>query len=135
MCCALSRGTNAAAGRYSPGSVDRCEEQETAQRGRLEDPAHEVLHSAASLWETAIKPALRTSDFRVDLAVLRSALTAMDFTGLPVSGTHAEMLTGFRQIHKDPFDRMLLAQNLAEQLVLFTNDASLAAYGQAVKVV
>jgi PIN domain nuclease of toxin-antitoxin system len=104
-------------------------------RRLLEDPTHEVLYSAASLWEIAIKAALRRSDFRVDLAVLCPALAAMDFMELPVSGAHAEMLTKLPPIHKDPFDRMLVAQSLAENLLLLTNDASLAAYGHGVRVV
>jgi PIN domain nuclease of toxin-antitoxin system len=58
----------------------------------------------------------------------------MDFVELPVSGAHAERLASLPPIHKDPFDRMLVAQSLAESLVLLTNDATLAAYGEAVRV-
>ncbi len=101
----------------------------------LEDPANELFYSAASLWEIAIKAALRRSDFRVDLALLRPALAAMDFAELPVSGAHVERLASLPPIHKDPFDRMLVAQSLWEPLVLLTNDAALAAYGEGVKVV
>jgi len=104
-------------------------------RRLLEDSANEVFYSAASLWEIAIKAALRRSDFRVDLALLRSGLAAMDFVELPVSGAHAERLASLPPIHKDPFDRMLVAQSLAESLVLLTNDATLAGYGEGVKVV
>jgi PIN domain nuclease of toxin-antitoxin system len=104
-------------------------------RRLLEDPANEVFYSAASLWEIAIKTALRRSDFRVDLALLRPALAAMDFVELPVSGAHAERLATLPPIHKDPFDRMLVAQSLSEPLVLLTNDAALARYGEGVKVV
>ncbi len=104
-------------------------------RRLLEDPANEVLYSAASLWEIAIKAALRKSDFRVDLALLRPALAAMDFVELPITGGHAERLASLPQIHKDPFDRMLVAQSLSEPLVLLTNDAALGAYGEGVKVV
>lgn len=104
-------------------------------RRLLEDPANEVLFSAASIWEIAIKAALRKSDFRVDLALLRPALSAMDFAELPVTGAHAERLASLPQLHKDPFDRMLVAQSLSEPLVLLTNDSALAAYGEGVKVV
>jgi len=103
-------------------------------RRLLEDPANEVFYSAASLWEIAIKAAQRRSDFRVDLALLRPALAAMDFVELPVSGIHAERLASLPPIHRDPFDRMLVAQSLSEPLVLLTNDAALAAYGEGVKV-
>lgn len=101
----------------------------------LEDPANEVFFSAASLWEIVIKAALRKPDFKVDVAVLRPALAEMGFSELPVSGAHAERLASLPPIHKDPFDRMLVAQSLAEPLVLVTNDGVLAGYGDVVKVV
>lgn len=104
-------------------------------RRLLEDPANEVFYSAASLWEIAVKAGLRRSDFRVDLALLRPALAVMDFVELPVSGIHAERLASLPPLHKDPFDRMLVAQSLSEPLVLLTNDGALAVYGEGVKVV
>ena len=104
-------------------------------RRLIEDPANEVFYSAASFWEIAIKAALRRSDFKVDLALLRFALAGMGFVELPVRGTHAEKLTELPPIHRDPFDRMLIAQSLSEPLVLLTNDAALAGYGEGVKVV
>jgi PIN domain nuclease of toxin-antitoxin system len=104
-------------------------------RRLLEDPANEVLFSAASLWEIVIKAALRKSDFKVDVALFRPALVGMGFSELPVSGAHAQRLASLPPIHKDPFDRMLVAQSLAEPLVLLTNDGVLAGYGDAVKVV
>ena len=104
-------------------------------RRLLEDPANEILFSAASLWEIVIKAALRKPDFKADVALLRPALTEMGFAELAVSGAHAERLAGLPPIHKDPFDRMLVAQSLAEPLVLLTNDAALAGYGGVVRVV
>ena len=104
-------------------------------RRLLEDPANEVLFSVASLWEIVIKAALRKPDFSVDLALLRPALAEMGFFELPVTGTHAERLASLPPIHKDPFDRMLVAQSLAEPLVLLTNDGLLAEYGDVVRVV
>jgi len=101
----------------------------------LEEPANEVFFSAASLWEIVIKAALRKPDFKVDVTLLRPALSKMGFAELPVSGTHAERLASLPPIHKDPFDRMLVAQSLAEPLVLLTNDGVLADYGDVVKVV
>lgn len=59
----------------------------------------------------------------------------MGFAELPVSGAHAERLASLRPVHTDPFDRMLVAQSLAEPLVLLTNDSLLADYGDVVKVV
>jgi PIN domain nuclease of toxin-antitoxin system len=101
----------------------------------LEEPANEVFFSAASLWEIVIKAALRKPDFKVDVTLLRPALSEMGFAELPISGTHAERLGSLPPIHKDPFDRMLVAQSLAEPLVLLTNDGVLADYGDVVKVV
>ena len=104
-------------------------------RHLLEDPANEVLFSAASLWEIVIKAALRRPDFDVDVAVLRPALAEMGLDELPVSGAHAERLASLPPVHKDPFDRMLVAQSLAEPLILLTNDRVLGGYGDVVKVV
>jgi PIN domain nuclease of toxin-antitoxin system len=104
-------------------------------RRLLEDKANEVLFSAASLWEIVIKAALRRSDFTVDVSLLRPALTEMGFVELAVSGAHAEKLVSLPPVHKDPFDRMLIAQSLVETLVLLTNDGVLAGYGEVVKVV
>jgi PIN domain nuclease of toxin-antitoxin system len=106
-----------------------------AARRLLEDPANEVQFSAASLWEIVIKAALRKSDFKVDVGQLRPALAEMGFSELPVTGAHAERLASLPPIHKDPFDRMLVAQSFAEPLVLLTNDEVLAGYGDVVKVV
>jgi PIN domain nuclease of toxin-antitoxin system len=104
-------------------------------RRLLEDTANEVFYSAASLWEIVIKSALRRSDLTVDVRVLRPGLAEMGFVELPVSGPHAERLASLPPLHKDPFDRMLVAQSLSEPLVLLTNDSVLGGYGEVVKVV
>jgi PIN domain nuclease of toxin-antitoxin system len=104
-------------------------------RRLLEDPGNEVLFSAASLWEIVIKAALRKPDFKVDVALLRSALAEMGFVELSISGAHTEKLASLPPIHKDPFDRMLVAQSFAERLMLLTNDGVLVDYGDVVKVV
>jgi PIN domain nuclease of toxin-antitoxin system len=101
----------------------------------LEDPANEVFFSAASLWEIVIKAALRNPDFNLDVTALRPALAEMGFAELSVSGAHAERLASLPPVHKDPFDRMLVAQSLAEPLILLTNDRVLAGYGDVVNVV
>jgi PIN domain nuclease of toxin-antitoxin system len=104
-------------------------------RRLMEDPDNEVLHSAASLWEIAIKAALRKPDFKADVAMLRAALVKMGFVELAILGTHVEKLASLPPLHKDPFDRMLVAQSLAEPLVLLTNDGMLEGYGKVVRVV
>jgi len=104
-------------------------------RRLLESPRNEVHYSAASLWEIAIKLGLRRSDFNLDLGELRPALSEMGFVELPVTGAHAERLVALPPIHKDPFDRMLIAQSLSEPLILLTNDDVLGGYGELVQVV
>ena len=104
-------------------------------RRLLEDPANDVFFSAASVWEIVIKAALRKPDFAVDVPLLLPALAEMGFVELPISGAHAERLATLPALHRDPFDRMLVAQSLAEPLVLLTNDGLLAGYGEVVRVV
>jgi PIN domain nuclease of toxin-antitoxin system len=104
-------------------------------RRLLENPRNEVHYSAASLWEIAIKLGLRRSDFSLDLGEMRPALSEMGFVELPVTGAHAERLVALPPIHKDPFDRMLVAQSQSEPLILLTNDDALAGYSDLVHVV
>lgn len=104
-------------------------------RELLTDPDNVVLYSAASVWEIAIKSALRRRDFRVDLPRLLRALPQAGFSELPVTAQHAARVASLPSLHRDPFDRMLVAQALAEPLVLLTNDAQLGRYGTQVRVV
>ena len=104
-------------------------------RALIEDEANDVHFSAASLWEIAIKSALGRSDFRIDVAALAAALPAMGLAELPVTSAHAVAVTRLPALHRDPFDRLLIAQSLAEPLVLVTNDAALARYSENIRVV
>jgi len=104
-------------------------------RALIEDPANEVYYSATSIWEIAIKSALRRKDFRVDVPALLAALARMGFVELPVTGAHAARVVQLANIHRDPFDRLLVAQSVVEPLTLLTNDALLARYGDGVRVV
>jgi PIN domain nuclease of toxin-antitoxin system len=104
-------------------------------RELLEDPANEVYYSAASIWEIAIKSSLRRKDFRIDLGSLQSALPDMDFIELPVTAAHAAGITRLPLIHRDPFDRLLIAQSIVEPLTLLTNDAILERYRGSVRIV
>lgn len=104
-------------------------------RALIEDSANEVYYSAASIWEIAIKSALRRKDFRVDVPALLAALPRMGFVELPVTGAHAARVARLANIHRDPFDRLLVAQSVAEPLTLLTNDALLARYGDGIRVV
>jgi PIN domain nuclease of toxin-antitoxin system len=104
-------------------------------RELLEDGGNDAYYSAASIWEIAIKSALRRKDFRIDLGALLSTLPTMGLVELPVTGAHAAGVTSLPSIHRDPFDRLLIAQSIAESLTLLTNDATLGRYRVGARVV
>ena len=97
-------------------------------RKLLNDPGNELCFSAASLWEITIKASLGRKDFRVEPRVLRRGLLDNGYTELPVTSQHAVGVDALPDIHRDPFDRLLLAQALAEGITLLTGDAVLATY-------
>jgi len=104
-------------------------------RRLIDDPENDLFYSAASLWEIAIKSGLRRSDFVVDVAALHAALAEMAFAELPVRAVHTLAVTRLPEVHRDPFDRMLVAQAVTEPLVLLTNDEIVARYPAAVRLV
>ena len=104
-------------------------------KSQLLDPNNDIYYSAASLWEIAIKQGLRRNDFRIDIEALLEALEASGFIELPIKAVHAVGVARLPPIHKDPFDRLLVAQSMAEPLTLLTNDAVLADYWDGVKVI
>jgi len=80
-------------------------------RDLMEDDSNDVYYSAASIWEIAINSSLRRKDFRVDLPQLLAALPEMGLIELPITAAHAAGVTGLPTIHRDPFDRLLVAQS------------------------
>jgi len=96
--------------------------------GLIRAMQNDLLFSAASLWEVAIKTGLARDDFDVDVKVLRDGLLSRGYEELNVLGTHSYALAGLPPIHKDPFDRMLVAQAIAEQVLLVTGDPIVARY-------
>ena len=104
-----------------------------AARELLKDPRNELLFSAASLWEIAIKNSLGRDDFRVAPRLLRRGLLDNGYVELPITSQHAVSIDSLPPIHKDPFDRMLLAQALSEGILLLTNDAQVARYHGTVR--
>lgn len=104
-----------------------------AVRKLLNDPANELLYSAASLWEIAIKRALGREDFRVDPRALRRGLLENGYAELAVTGEHALAVDALPALHKDPFDRMLVAQSLTESLTLLTGDPQVAKYSDTIR--
>lgn len=104
-------------------------------RRELEHPDNEIIFSAASLWEITIKNSLGREDFRVEPRLLRRGLLDNGYLELPVTGQHAVSVDRLPPLHKDPFDRLLLAQALIEGVVLLTTDTQLARYGPPVRKV
>ena len=101
----------------------------------LQDDSNDVYYSAASIWEIAIKISLRRKDFRVDLTELLNTLPQMGVIELPVTAAHAAGVKALPLIHRDPFDRLLIAQSIVEPLTLLTNDALLDRYRAGARVV
>ena len=101
----------------------------------IEDAGNDLIFSAASLWEIAIKTGRGRADFRVDPAIVRRGLIDNGYVELPVTGAHAAAVAGLPPIHKDPFDRMLVAQASVEGMMLVTGDAVVAKYPCSVRLV
>ena len=97
-------------------------------RALIENLENEVLFSAASLWEIVIKSSLGRQDFRVDARVLRRGLLDNGYTELPITSEHAVNIDQLPPTHKDPFDRILVAQAAVEGVILLTNDRKLLDY-------
>ena len=94
-----------------------------------------MLLSAVVVWEVAIKRSLGRADFEVDPRVLRRGLLDNDYEELPISSEHAIAIDGLPAIHKDPFDRILVAQAVVEGIILVTSDPLVARYvGSILKV-
>lgn len=102
-------------------------------RARKRIDVSEVFVSAASIWEVSIKASL--GKIHADASLLLAEIEPAGFTLLPISGDHAVAVGLLPSIHRDPFDRMLVAQARTEPLILLTNDAALARYGEGIEVV
>lgn len=91
----------------------------------------EIFVSTVSLWEIAIKAGI--GKLKADVAEIRAASLSSGFFELPMLGEHAEKLASLPLIHRDPFDRMIVAQAMAEPMRLLTGDIQLAAYSELVQ--
>jgi PIN domain nuclease of toxin-antitoxin system len=101
----------------------------------LNDAQNELVFSAASFWEIAIKATLGREDFRVEPRVLRRGLLDNGYLELPITSEHAVGIDLLPALHRDPFDRLLIAQAVAEGITLITADAQVAAYPAPVRLV
>lgn len=97
-------------------------------RTLLDDAQNTLFFSSASLWEIAIKRGLARADFQVDSLLLYHGLLNNGYQELTISGRHALATEKLPPIHKDPFDRMLIAQSKVEGITLLTSDPLVAQY-------
>ena len=102
-------------------------------RRLLDDQENMLVFSAVNLWEIAVKRALAREDFQVDPRELRRGLIDNGYGELPVTSAHALALEDLPALHRDPFDRMLLAQGRIEGLSLLTADERVLQYPGAVQ--
>ena len=99
-----------------------------AARTMIEDPGTELSFSAASLWEIVIKRRLDRTDFSVEPHLLQRGLLESGYAELAVTGAHALAVDLLPPIHKDPFDRILIAQAQSEGITLLTADETVGRY-------
>ena len=104
-------------------------------RTLIDNPDNELLFSAASLWEVAIKRGLGREDFKVDARLLRRGLLDNGYSELPIISDHVVATESLPPIHKDPFDRVLVAQATVEGVTLLTVDSLVAQYPGPIKTV
>ncbi|HET9407741.1 MAG TPA: type II toxin-antitoxin system VapC family toxin [Candidatus Sulfotelmatobacter sp.] len=106
-----------------------------AARKLIDNPENEPLFSPASLWEVVIKRGLDRDDFRVDARLLRRGLLDNGYKELPILSDHVVAVESLPPIHKDPFDRLLVAQATVEGITLLTADAVVAQYPGPIRMV
>jgi PIN domain nuclease of toxin-antitoxin system len=113
------------------------EPQRLSKRARtlIDNPDNELLFSAASLWEVAIKRGLGREDFKVDARLLRRGLLDNGYRELPIMSNHVVATESLPLIHKDPFDRILVAQATVEGVTLLTIDSLLSQYPGPIRTV
>ena len=96
--------------------------------GYIENPENMLLFSPASIWEIVIKRGLARVDFAVDPTLLYSGLIGAGYVELPITGKHTLLVGALPPLHKDPFDRILIAQAASEGVVLLTSDKAVSQY-------
>ena len=114
------------------GQPDRLSQ---AARQFIEDKENELIFSTASLWEVVIKRGLGRDDFKVDPRLLRRGLLDNGYSELSITSEHAVNVDHLPSTHKDPFDRILVAQATVEGITLLTNDRKLMAYSGPIRKV
>jgi PIN domain nuclease of toxin-antitoxin system len=110
---------------WSAGQPERLSKE---ARGLIEAPENELFFSSANLWEIVIKRGLGRDDFKVDARLLRRGLLDNGYSELPIGSEHVVAIDNLPAIHKDPFDRILVAQAQLEGITLLTADPTVAKY-------
>jgi PIN domain nuclease of toxin-antitoxin system len=99
-------------------------------RTAIEDDGNPVFVSAASTWEISTKYRIgKLPDVGLIVADLESVISGQGFSTLPISARHGQAAGAMPGLHKDPFDRMLIAQAMVEDLVLVSNELRFDVYG------
>lgn len=116
-------------------SISEPEKLSGKARGIVAHGSNDLLFSAASIWEVAIKYAKHPRTFNVNPMTLRTGLLELGYSELPLNGAHAIATASLPFVHRDPFDRMLIAQAMVENLTLLTVDTRLLGYRARVELI
>ena len=116
-------------------AAGRPERLSQAARELIEAHESELIFSTASLWEIVIKRGLGREDFKVDPRLLRRGLLDNGYSELPIDSEHVVAIDTLPPLHKDPFDRLLIAQALVEGITLLTADPTVARYPAPIRAV
>ena len=109
-------------------ATDRLSEKAPKAVSYIEDKSNELFFSSACIWETAIKHGNGRDNSIIDPTLLYSGLLMAGYRELPVTGRHTLLISTLPLIHKDPFDRILLAQSISEGIPLLTSDKLMSQY-------
>jgi PIN domain nuclease of toxin-antitoxin system len=101
----------------------------------INNPDNDLFFSVANLWEMTIKQALRKRDFQIDAHLLRRGLLDNGYNEIIISSDHALAVRTLPPLHRDPFDRILIAQAMVEGITLLTADPMVARYPGPIKKV
>ena len=114
---------------WAAGQPDKLSENASAL---LLETSNVLFFSAASIWEIVIKRGFGRDDFKVDPFRLRKQLVVNGYEELGVSSEHALAVELLAALHKDPFDRILIAQARTEGMLLLTSDFQISQYGDGI---
>ncbi len=115
-------------------AADGIERLPPSARALMANPENELLFSVASLWEIAIKHGLNRPDFQGYARLLRRGLIDNGYRELPILSEHVLAISDLPQLHKDPFDILLIAQAMVEGITLVSNDTTVAQYHASIRL-